>query len=751
MQFRAKQIAPPREWGTFEDLCHALFKRVWKDPLAQKNGRRGQAQNGVDVFGSLQGDRRSYRGVQCKGKDRNYGSKAEWSEVLAEVTKAESFSPKLEHWIYATTAPAEAALQKHARELSAERASKSLFSVEVLGWEEILALMAEAPEVVMEFYPEHADHLPQVIAALRSLPSLESRLARLVEKMDAKPNRQKNPHGSAIWEKVTFDGNRGLGPALMGYPLGPSDAAACPRLIEVDTVLEQLRIACSVRLVGEPGAGKSICSYQVAMDLASGGVEVLRLRDPQADNIELDTAPVDKPRLYIIDDAHLLKPHVLHRIEDQARAGRLVLSTHNAVEPVSHRGAVTLDAKRAVRTIASALRADLANTLEAVRLADDDVGERMMDTDLSERLDQAEVASDRPWQFCFVLGGGWRRSRQAADASRAANTDLILAAVAMRQLAYRDARAVPEEIRKVCACAEIEASVVNRCLGWLAEHRLIVSTADCRSPHQRFAAVVLNRILEGQDKQGRKKVASMIEGVLADVQVPYVGLRILMHELRFGSTNHRWTRLLDQQAIDTAVARCWTAEGPDRGFAALAISELWDFSQGGAARAMNGHVETLANWISAPEDGAYGFGWVLNGLAQQASDVAKNVVAAADPIAIATAYSNANPDTAYGLAGLLSSIAYVKVDSFNAEVMAALDRHRFHEFAQNEAPAGRAEIVVQAVGQSDAVTYTGWLNDCIGGRDCELDVHRRPTATAAKRTLPIRRLQTGGGRSAWVV
>jgi hypothetical protein len=685
MQFRAKQIAPPKDWGTFEDLCHALFKRVWKDPLAQKNGRRGQAQNGVDVFGSQQGDPRSYRGVQCKGKDRNYGSKAEWSEVLTELDKAENFSPKLEQWIYATTAPADAALQKHARELSVERASKGLFSVDVLGWDEILALMAQAPEVVAEFYPEHADHLPEVIDALRSLSSLESRLASLVERMDARPHRPENPHGSAVWDKVTFDGNRGLGPALMGYPLGPSDAAACPRLIEVDTVLQQLRIACSVRLVGEPGAGKSICSYQVAKDLASGSIEVLRLRDPQADNIELDAPPVDRPRLYIIDDAHLLKPHVLQRIEDQARADRLVLSTHNALEPLSHRGAVTLDARRAVRTIAAALRADLSNTLEAVRRADDGVGERMMDTDLSERLDQAESVADRPWQFCFVLGGGWRRSRQAADWSRAANADLILAAVAMRQLAYRDARAVPEEISKVCAQADIQASVVTRGLTLLAEHRLIVSRADCRTPHQRFAAVVLNRILEGQDKEGRRKIASMIEGVVGDAQVPYAGLRSLMHELRFGSRNHSWTRLLAQQAIDAAIARCWAAEGPDRGFAALAISELWDFSPGGAARATNGRVDTLASWISAPADGAYGFGWLLNSLAQQARDVAEKVVAEADPIAIATAYSNANPDTAYGLADLLRSIAYVKIEAFNVKVVAALDRHRFREFAKNEA------------------------------------------------------------------
>jgi len=685
MQFRAKQIAPPKEWGTFEDLCHALFKRVWQDPLAQKNGRRGQAQHGVDVFGSPNGDRRSYRGVQCKGKDSNYGSKAEWSEVLAEIAKAEQFSPKLDKWIFATTAPADATLQKAARELSVERMAKGLFSVDVLGWEEIQALMASAPEVITEFYPEHADHLPQVIEALRALPSLEVKLASLVERIDAKLLEPSNSHGSAVWEMVTFDCDRGLGPALMGYSLGPSDAAACPRLTEVGTVLTQLKIAYSARLIGEPGAGKSICSYQAAKEMAVEGFEVQRLLDPQADNIVLEAALPGKRRLYLIDDAHLLKPHILSRIEDQAGPARLLLSTHNALEHVSHRGAITLDAKRAVKTITAALRAEFPKTLEAVRLADDDVGERMMDADLGERLDNAESAADRPWQFCFVLGGGWRRSKQAADSARAANADLILAAVAIRQLASRDARAVSVEIAEVCECAGIDIRTIDQGLEWLGKQRLIVGAADCRTPHQRFASVVLKRVLEGQDKEGREKIATMIEGVLRDPRFPYAGLRVLIHELRFGSGDYNWTRLIGQQGVEDAVARCWAAEGSDRGFAALALSDLWDFAEGGATAVVGPHVTTLANWISNPSDGAYGFGHILNSLTQQDRDIAEKAVAAVDPIAIATAYSNANPDTAYGLADLLRSIAYVKVDDFNAKVRAALDQDKLRELAKHEA------------------------------------------------------------------
>lgn len=685
MQFRSKQIAPPKDWGTFEDLCHALFKRVWQNPLVQKNGRRGQAQYGVDIFGCPNGPSQSYWGVQCKGKDSNYGSKAEWSEVLAEVAKAEKFSPKLDGWIFSTTAPVDAGLQKAARELSVVRRAKGLFSVDVLGWEEIQALMVDAPEVIAEFYPEHADHLPQVVEALRALPSLEAKLVNLVERIDTKLLEPSNPHGSAVWEMVMFDGDRGLGPALMGYSLGPSDATACPRLTEVGTVLTQLKVAYSARLIGEPGAGKSICSYQAAKELVADGFEVLRLLDPQADNIALEGALPGKRRLYLIDDAHLLKPHILNRIEEQAGPARLVLSTHNAVERVSHRGAITLDAKRAVKTIAAVLRADLPKTLEAVRLADDKVGERMMDADLGERLDHAESAADRPWQFCFVLGGGWRRSKQAADSARVANAGLILAAVSVRQLASRDARAVPGEIAEVCERVAINAETVDHGLEWLGKQRLIVGVMDCRTPHQRFASVVLKRILEGQDRGGRKKIATMIEGVLCDSQFPYAGLRVLIHELRLGSNNYSWTRLLGQPGVEAAVSRCWAAEGSDRGYAALALSDLWDFAEGGATAVVGPHVATLANWISNPSDGAYGFGRILNNLAQQDRDVAQKAIAAADPIAIAAAYSNANPDTAYGLADLLRSVAYVKVDDFNAKVRAALDRDKLRKLAKHEA------------------------------------------------------------------
>lgn len=58
-------LPPPDDPGEFESLCLELWGELWGDSEAQKNGRRGQAQAGVDVFGKEDGQ---WVGVQSKQK-----------------------------------------------------------------------------------------------------------------------------------------------------------------------------------------------------------------------------------------------------------------------------------------------------------------------------------------------------------------------------------------------------------------------------------------------------------------------------------------------------------------------------------------------------------------------------------------------------------------------------------------------------------------------------------------------------------
>ncbi len=95
MSLLHQQIAPPSSWDVFEQLCHALYRSVWGDSNAQRNGRQGQPQAGVDVFGTNHAQASGAPGhgagglwgVQCKQK--GLGHKVSESEFDAELAKAE--------------------------------------------------------------------------------------------------------------------------------------------------------------------------------------------------------------------------------------------------------------------------------------------------------------------------------------------------------------------------------------------------------------------------------------------------------------------------------------------------------------------------------------------------------------------------------------------------------------------------------------------------------------------------------------
>ncbi|MGO9171322.1 MAG: hypothetical protein ACLP7P_05075 [Rhodomicrobium sp.] len=138
MEFHSLQIPPPKNWQDFEALCLDIFRRVWRDRTAQRNGRLGQPQAGTDVFGRCD---EQWHGVQCKGKDTLLGAEVTETELRDEIRKALSFKPSLEHWILATTAPKDAALEQMAREISDDHRARGLFTVQVMGWDDLVSLM----------------------------------------------------------------------------------------------------------------------------------------------------------------------------------------------------------------------------------------------------------------------------------------------------------------------------------------------------------------------------------------------------------------------------------------------------------------------------------------------------------------------------------------------------------------------------------------------------------------------------------
>ncbi len=479
------------------------------------------------------------------------------------------------------------------------------------------------------------------------------------------------------WRFVGLSDSRGLGPALLGMPLGMADAGACPRLPEVSQLVAQLRTAHTARLVGPPGSGKSLCAFQSLMELSALGYDIVRPVSPIQEGSDLALAGHRFPLIVLIDDAHLAPASVLLRLQEIASERLLVLLASTEHEGTQgDRGSIQIDPQRAVRTIAQGLRTNLPLTLKAVRAVDDRVGNGWLDERIDERINEAERTAEFPWQFCFILGGGWRRASQAADAARAKRADLVLAAAAVRQLVSRDAQGEPEVVRVLATAGFVSPEDFDSAARWLVRERLLLSENDLRCPHQRLAAVVLDRIFQGLPSERRTHFLEICRSGLSDPHMPLLGVHALLDTLRFAeSIRWVWDELITPGTEAILVARCLAANSSEqRMAAALVLTDVVGFSAGCPRRVLAEHSAELARWISAPNHpSGIGLARLINDLWNNDKELAREICEQVDVHALGAAVSGTLVSDAWAIGELLDRLRLAASDEWRTAFVATLD------------------------------------------------------------------------------
>lgn len=138
----AQSLAKPVNWQDFESLCKKLWGEIWNCPEIKKNGRSGQAQAGIDVYGIPNGES-SYYGIQCKGKDEYTGKQLTEKEINKEIEKAKHFEPPLKKMYFATTSSKDVNIEALIRKKNIEHINSGLFEVHIYSWEDIVDLIHE--------------------------------------------------------------------------------------------------------------------------------------------------------------------------------------------------------------------------------------------------------------------------------------------------------------------------------------------------------------------------------------------------------------------------------------------------------------------------------------------------------------------------------------------------------------------------------------------------------------------------------
>jgi hypothetical protein len=142
-------LPPPQSWEEFEQLTLDVCKREWQDPDLILHGRRGQDQNGVDVFGF---DRVYNRhvGVQCKKLEP--GKKLSETIIRNEIDMVKGFRQQLDHFIIATTAPRDTHTQSIIHNLNQERRRAGTFGVSAWFWDDFQGRINRHAELLYLYY-----------------------------------------------------------------------------------------------------------------------------------------------------------------------------------------------------------------------------------------------------------------------------------------------------------------------------------------------------------------------------------------------------------------------------------------------------------------------------------------------------------------------------------------------------------------------------------------------------------------------
>lgn len=141
-----KSLSKPENWQDFESLCKKLWGEIWRIPhKIKKNGRSGQPQCGVDVYG-IPKNEQAYWGIQCKGKDEYTNAKLSKKEIDSEIEKALNFKPKLGTFIIATSSNKDVNIEEYIRIKNIESANEDNFEILLYCWEDIVDLIEENRE-----------------------------------------------------------------------------------------------------------------------------------------------------------------------------------------------------------------------------------------------------------------------------------------------------------------------------------------------------------------------------------------------------------------------------------------------------------------------------------------------------------------------------------------------------------------------------------------------------------------------------
>ena len=465
---------------------------------------------------------------------------------------------------------------------------------------------------------------------------------------------------SNCWEVVDFSYQRDISYAISQYRLGAADVCACPRFEQVEEIKNCLHRVDYVTVQGNPGCGKSITIFQAAFDYFKDGWTVFRLINNN-DILKMPRLLEKSKSLYIIDDAQVIPRHVLDILADQARPDKKII--FGRTESVEYsRDCVIITEIDAVRAIKSNYSKRVVELTPIVHAHDKQIGERALDYPLEYRIEEAAKAAT-PWQFNYILCGGWKTIRsQYLSIAGHNRCGLLSAAIAAFQIAQLD-----KAVDFVWLSSFFAG--IDKTIGWsekelklLVDKKIVLSMDDVRIVHLRSAYIVLAQFFKNASDQDKRMLQKAIETVYEQKLFPILGLVWIVNGTSsyFDDVFHT-DRILTERFLDSLLTDLSVYKTPTEQMHAaylLSITRRVSYSHDELYYTKK-NLQTLANWISQScNENAYAFSEIVNDLINNDVELYKELTKAVNWDVLFQSFSNSDAKGLYSWGRLINRLTY---------------------------------------------------------------------------------------------
>jgi hypothetical protein len=167
--FSTAKLPIPKSWDEFEDVVSDVYRFIWEDRQIVRNGRSGQPQHGVDIYGKPVFLKGEYAGIQCK--DKQITSK----EIVEEIKKSEKFKPTLREFVFAVAAFRDVKIQEQIRVIDERRSKSGKSSIRIAFWDDISLNLASSRELMEKHFPQFVERKASYAKILDSIGSSKPR------------------------------------------------------------------------------------------------------------------------------------------------------------------------------------------------------------------------------------------------------------------------------------------------------------------------------------------------------------------------------------------------------------------------------------------------------------------------------------------------------------------------------------------------------------------------------------------------